>query len=93
MFITLHSVRGFCDEDVTIDLAYGNYTWPETKVGESVELSCVYSFEDDSAMARRGCFSNGEWDMSPDFTECLTRISLMYEMIAQVSFKQMWHIS
>ena len=60
------------------DDMFGEYLWPETLVGETSQLPCNFSGQEESPEARRACVSRGEWSTSPDYAECYTRITMQY---------------
>ena len=83
--ITMYTERGFCDVNVTSNSMFGDYDWPETKAEETALLPCVYAGDGESPMASRTCFSTGNWSSDPNFGECSTRITVMYQSLDSVS--------
>ena len=42
MVTTLFSVGGFCPNETTNSVLFGNYTWPQTGGSQTVQLPCVF---------------------------------------------------
>lgn len=65
--LSIATVTGFCDYEVTIDRVFGTYTWPESRGGQSVSLPCLTSDE----LATRACLGfEQRWSPLIDFTKC-----------------------
>ena len=77
-------MQGFCDADETSDMMYGDYLWPETRVGRSVTRPCNHGGLGDNPMARRFCDIEGSWN-DVIFNECFTLITSQYQQFDIVS--------
>lgn len=76
---------GFCDEDLTTNDMFGTYLWPETAVEETRQLPCNFSGPNENPSAKRTCVSQSVWGRNPDYDECYTFITMMYNNFNAVS--------
>lgn len=74
--------RGFCDANPTNDSVFGSYQWPDTRVGNTSQLSCNFADLSSSLNATRRCESKGEWT-NPNYGQC---VDVTYEQFSQVSY-------
>ena len=56
----------FCDPENAITEQFGSYSWPETAVGDTVTLPCVFR---PGHNASRTCTQGGSW-VAVDVTDC-----------------------
>lgn len=59
--------------------------WPQAAVGETRQLPCNFSGPNENPFATRTCESRSVWSVNPEYDECYTFITMMYEILNAVS--------
>ena len=62
---------------------YGEYHWPETRVGEGRQLQC--EFGPPNSNSTRKCVAKEMWSTTIDYSKCDTMITMMYQTFDVVS--------
>ncbi|CAI8020051.1 Adhesion G-protein coupled receptor G4, partial [Geodia barretti] len=78
--IIIEADNGFCDTNSTTNEEFGNYTWPETHVGDTSQVQCA--FGPPNTDAQRDCLSREgrQWSDVRDYSDCYTMITMMYQV-------------
>ena len=72
--------EGFCNPDTT-DTRYGTYIWPETEVGEIVQMNCVFGSVTDLARVSRECLGIDQWMNGINPGQCFSQVTLEIQSI------------
>lgn len=72
--------EGFCNPDET-ETRYGTYVWPETEIGETVQMNCVFGSVLDGASVSRQCVGINQWMDGINPGQCFSEVTLEIQAI------------
>lgn len=72
--------EGFCNPDTT-ETRYGTYVWPETEVGQVVQMSCVFGSVTDQASVSRECVGIDQWMIGINPGLCFSEVTIQIQFI------------